>query len=172
MKRTDKESKVTELHKEFIQAKSAVLMDYQGMNVAELTEMRKKLREVSVEFRIIKNTLSKIATNDTSITGLNPFLRGTTAIAISKKDSIAGIKILDKMVKEYPKLRYKVAVIEGGLVDKVDIPKYVDLPPREILLGKLLGTAQAPVAGFMRVLSGTLTGLLNVMNGIKESKSE
>ena len=170
MKRTEKELKVKEIHEEFTEAKSAVLLDYKGLNVAEITDLRRKLREVSVDLKVIKNTLTKLASENTAYDAIKPFLIGPTAAAISKNDPVGGLKILDEFIKANPKLEYKAAVIEGTLVDKTQISKYADLPSRDVLVGMLLGTMQAPVAGFVRVMAGNLTGLLNVMNGIKESK--
>ena len=170
MKRFEKELVVKEMHEDIIEVKSAVLLDYKGLKVSEITDLRRRLREVSVEFKVIKNTLSKRAFVDTDFESINPFLVGPTAAALSRNDPVAGFKVLKDFIKENPKLEYKAAVIQGTLIEKGDIEKYADLPSREVLLGTLLGTMQAPVSGLVRILSGSISGLINVLNGIKESK--
>jgi large subunit ribosomal protein L10 len=170
VKREDKTKAVELLHDEFISAKSSVLIDYKGLDVAAITDLRSKLREVDIEFHVVKNTLSKIAAKGTAFEKLEPFFKGPTAITLSKKDPVAGIKVLDLFKKEKPVLEYKAAVVDGSLIKKEDISKFAALPSKEVLLAKLLGTLQAPVAGFVRVLAGNITGLMNVLNGIKDSK--
>ncbi len=170
MKRSAKIKAVEMLHDEFTDIQSSVLLDYKGLNVQEITELRAKLREVDIDFRVVKNTLSIIAAKGTDMELVKDYFKGPTAITISKVDPVAGIKVLDDFIKQNPKLSYKAAVVEGAFVDKDDIAKFANLPSRDVLLGRLLATMQAPVSGLARVLAGNITGLMNVLNGIKDAK--
>ncbi|MBN1356228.1 50S ribosomal protein L10 [bacterium] len=172
MKRADKVTTIEELHRDFQAVKSAILLDYKGLDVARITELRNRLREENVRFRVIKNTLSIRAAKDTDVGKLEPFFTGPTAVTLSDEDPVAGIKTLDAFIRENPSLKYKVALIEGTLIDKAQISALANLPPRDVLLSKLLGTMQAPVASFVRVIAGNISGLLNVMNGIRQAKTE
>lgn len=171
MKRVDKEAKVAEIQQNLQSASSAVFLDYRGLNVEEINQLRNKLREVSVEFSVIKNTLTKLAADGTDYESIKEMLKGPTAAAISQGDPVAGFKIIDEFAKENPKLKFKVAVVEGRAIDQAQMANLADLPPKEVLLGQLLGTMQAPVSGLARILAGNITGLLNVMNGIKDSRA-
>ncbi|MCD4654254.1 50S ribosomal protein L10, partial [bacterium] len=88
-----------------------------------------------------------------------------------KGDPVAGFKIINEFAKENPKLKFKIAVVEGMLVNQSQMTSLADLPSKEVLQGQLLATMQAPVTGLVRLLAGTVTGLLNVMNGIKDSRA-
>ncbi|MBN1550004.1 50S ribosomal protein L10 [bacterium] len=170
MKRNEKEQVVATLQQEFMDVKSAVLLDYKGLNVAEITELRNKLRESEIDFKVIKNTLSKLAAKGTDMEKLESCFIGPTAAAISKTDPVVGIKVLNDFIKSNPKLEFKGAVVEGAYFKKEDVAKLADLPSREVLLAQFLGTLQAPVSTFVRLMSGTISGLLNILNGIKSSK--
>lgn len=172
MKRDEKNQVVEQLRKDFSEAKSTILVDYQGLNVAEITDLRRKLREGCIDLKVLKNTLAIRAAKGTKLEKAEKYFEGPTAVVISKKDPVASIKILEKYSKENPKLVLKVGMIEGSLIEKNILPKLADLPSREVLLGMLLGTMQAPVATFVRLMAATPAGLLNVLNGIKNSKSE
>lgn len=172
MKREEKKQVVEQLRKEFQEAKSTILVNYQGLNVAEITDLRRKLHEGSIDFKVIKNTLAIIAAQGTSVEKAQKFFDGPTAAVISKNDPVSSIKILDNFAKENPKLVLKVGLVEGALFDRQSLPKLATLPSRPQLMGMLLGTMQAPLATFVRMMAATPSGLLNVLNGIKNSKSE
>jgi len=172
VKRSEKETKVAEIHEELLQASSAVFLDYRGLNVEEISDLRGKLRNVSVDFQVIKNTLTRRAAEGTQYAAICDYLVGPTAAAISKTDPVAGFKVIEEFAKDNPKLKFKIAVIEGQTIDQTQMATLADLPPKEVLLGQLLGTMQAPVSGLVRLLAGTVTGLLNVLNGIKDSRAE
>lgn len=170
MKRIEKEAKVQEIQTELLAASSAVFLDYRGLNVEKITQLRRKLSEVSVQFQVIKNTLTKRAAEGTRYDSVRDYLRGPTAAAISKGDPVAGFKVLDEFAKANPDLKFKIAVVGNQMINQGQMLQLADLPPREVLLSKLLGTMQAPVAGLVRILAGNITGLLNVLNGVKQSK--
>jgi len=171
VKRLEKEVKVTNIRKELLDASSVVFLDYRGLDVDEITQLRNQLRTVSVELKVIKNTLTKLAAEDTHYEAIQEFLKGPTAIAVSTDDPVAGFKILNEFAKINPKLKYKIGVIEGQTINQGQMVQLADLPPKEVMLGQLLATMQAPVSGLVRLFSGSVTGLFNVLNGIKDSRA-
>lgn len=125
-----------------------VVTDYRGLNVAQVTELRKQLREAGVEFQVLKNTLVKRATAQAQLTGLDEVLSGPTAIAFSKEDPVAPAKILNEFAKKNENLQIKAGVVEGKVVDVNQIKALADLPSREGLLSMLLSVLQAPIRNF------------------------
>jgi len=125
-----------------------IVTDYRGLNVAQVTELRKKLREAGVEFQVLKNTLVRRATAQAELTELDSALSGPTAIAFSKDDVVAAAKILTQFAKENEALEVKAGVVEGRVVDVAQIKALADLPSREGLLSMLLSVLQAPIRNF------------------------
>ena len=134
-------------------AQSVVLVDYRGLTVAQDTELRKKLREAGVTYRVYKNTMMKRAFEGTEFEGLEGCLEGPSAIAISKEDATAPARILAKYAKTVPTLELVAGVVENAYYDKAGIEALSQVPSREELLGKLLGSIQSPIANFARVLN-------------------
>lgn len=133
-------------------AVSATVVDYRGLTVSEDTQLRKTLREAGVQYKVFKNTLIKRATEGTDFSQLDGFLKGPTAIAVSRDDATAAARILAKFAKTAPKLELKGAVVEGKLYDEKEVQALAEIPSREELLGRLLGSIQSPVTNFARVL--------------------
>ena len=133
-------------------AVSATVVDYRGLTVSEDTQLRKTLREAGVQYKVFKNTLIKRAAEGTDFSQLDGFLEGPTAIAVSRDDSTAAARILAKFAKTAPKLELKGAVVEGKLYDEKEVQALAEIPSREELLGRLLGSIQSPVTNFARVL--------------------
>lgn len=127
---------------------TTVVADYRGLNVAQVTELRKQLREAGVEFQVLKNTLVRRATESADLAGLNEILTGPTAIAFSKDDAIAPAKILNDFSKKNEALQLKGGVVEGRIVGAEEIKALAELPSREGLLSMLLSVLQAPMRGF------------------------
>jgi large subunit ribosomal protein L10 len=125
-----------------------IVADYRGLNVAQVTELRKQLREAGVEFQVLKNTLARRATANAELTALDEFLTGPTAIAFSKEDIVTPAKILTDFAKKNDKLSVKAGVVEGKVVGFDQIKALADLPSREGLLSMLLSVLQAPVRNF------------------------
>lgn len=133
-------------------AVSATVVDYRGLTVSEDTQLRKTLREAGVQYKVFKNTLIKRAAEGTDFSQLDGFLEGPTAIAVSRDDATAAARILAKFAKTAPKLELKGAVVEGKLYDEKEVQTLAEIPSREELLGRLLGSIQSPVTNFARVL--------------------
>ena len=133
-------------------AKSAVVVDYRGLTVAQDTKLRKNLREAGVEYKVYKNTMMRFAMNGTEFEKLDELLEGPSALAVSKDDATAPARILFDFTKEAKALELKGGVVEGEYYDAKAIQTIATIPSKEILLGRLLGSMQSPVTNFARVL--------------------
>jgi len=127
---------------------ATVLTDYRGLTVAEVTELRRKLREAGIEFRVVKNTLIRRATAIAELTELDEHLTGPTAIAFSKDDAVAPAKVIMEFAKTNENLKVKAGIVEGKVVGFDQIKALADLPSREGLLSMLLSVLQAPIRNF------------------------
>ena len=134
-------------------AQSVVIVDYRGLTVAQDTELRKQLREAGIIYKVCKNTMMKRAFEGTDFAGLNPYLEGPSAIAISKDDATAPARIICKFAKDAKALEVKAGVAEGTVYDANGVNELSKVPTREVLLGRLLGSMQSPIANLARVLN-------------------
>ena len=148
-----KQPVVNEIKELLTDAQSAVLVSYRGITVEQDTAMRKELREADVEYKVYKNTMIRFAIQGTEFEALADDLKGPTAIAVSKTDATAPARILAKFAKTAPQLELVAGVVEGGYYDQAGIKALSEVPSREELLGKLLGSIQSPIANFARVIS-------------------
>ena len=134
-------------------AASAVGVDYRGLTVEQDTQLRKKLRESEVSYKVYKNTMIRFAVKGTEFEALVPHLEGPTALAVSKTDATAPARVLADFAKTADKLELKAGVVEGTYYDEKGIQVIATIPSREVLLGRLLGSMQSPIANFARVLN-------------------
>ncbi len=149
----------------------AVLTDYRGLNVAEATELRAKLREAGVEFKVLKNTLVHIAADLVGIEGLDSYLKGPTAIAFSYTDPVSPAKILAEFARTHKALEIKAGILENGVIDADAVKALADLPSKEVLLAKLLGAMQSPLSGFAGSLQNLLRQFVCVLDAVREKKA-
>ena len=133
-------------------AQSVVLVDHRGLTVQQDTELRKQLREAGVTYKVYKNTMMNFAFKGTDCEGLSDLLNGPSAIAVSKDDATAPARILCEFAKKAPKLEVKGGVVEGKVVDVAAINEVAQIPSREVLLGRLFGSFQSPIASFARIV--------------------
>ena len=133
-------------------AQSVVLVDYRGLTVAQDTELRKQLREAGVTYKVYKNTMMKRAFEGTEFEGLEGCLEGPSASAISKDDATAPARIIYNFAKDAPALELKGDVVEGTVYDIAGLTELSKIPSREVLLSRLLGSMQSPIANFARVI--------------------
>lgn len=147
-----KQPVVDEIKQHVAVAKSAVLVDYRGLTVEEDTILRKKLREEGVVYKVYKNTMLKRAFEGTDFSQLDLHLEGPTAIAFGIEDATAPARIINDVAKTAPKLEFKAGVVEGTYYDAEGIKLIATIPSREVLISKLLGSLQAPITNFARVL--------------------
>jgi large subunit ribosomal protein L10 len=149
---------------------SVILVDYQGMNVAQSTRLRARSRESGVEFVVVKNTLAQRAANQAGVEGISGFLVGPTALAFSE-DPVAGAKLMAEFSDEVESFEVKGGLLDGGRVmGAQDVVALSRLPGREQLLAQLLGAIQAPIAGLATVLNAPLRNLAIVLNQVAEQK--
>lgn len=143
-----KKQMVNEIADKFKNSASTIVVDYRGLSVGEVTELRKQLREAGVEFKVYKNTLTRRAAEAAEITGLNDSLTGPNAVAFSNEDVVAPAKILNEFAKKHEALEIKAGVLEGKLVSVEEVKALAELPSREGLLSMLLSVLQAPIRNF------------------------
>ena len=136
---------VVEIADKFKASQSAVVVDYRGLTVTEVTELRKQLRDAGVEFKVYKNSLTRRAAEAAELNGLNESLTGPNAIAFSTEDVVAPAKILNDFAKKHEALEIKAGVIEGNVATAEDVKALAELPSREGLLSMLLSVLQAPI---------------------------
>jgi large subunit ribosomal protein L10 len=165
MNRTEKQSAVDALAAKLAAAHSIYVTDYAGLNVRNATELRRRLRRAGVEYLVVKNTLALRALQSSRIAGLDAHFAGPTALALTATDAAAAAKVLSEFAKEFQKPTVKAAVVDGHEITPAQVKRLAQLPPRDVLLGQLAGTLQAPLAGFV----GALTGLLSTFVGAVEA---
>ena len=171
MARPEKEAVVKELTDKFSSAKSIVITDYLGLNVAEMTELRSKLREAGVEFKVVKNTLATIAANDVEMEEMTDYFSGPTAIAFGEDDAVSPAKVLVEFAKDHEVLEIKAGLLNGEIISKEKVESLAEIPSREELLAKAFASMKAPLSGLVNVLQGNIRGLVQVLNQIKEEKA-
>ena len=148
-----KQTVVQEIAENVKDAASVVVVDYRGLTVAEDTALRKQLREAGITYKVYKNTMMNFAFKGTDFESLKDVLEGPSAIAISKDDATAPARIIAKFAKTAPKLEIKAGVVEGTFYDAKGMEAIANVPSREELLSKLLGSLQSPITNLARVLN-------------------
>ncbi len=147
-----KKAIVSEIKEKLEKASSAVLVDARGLSVEQDTALRKQLREAGVDYKVYKNTMMNFAVADTQYEGLKDYFEGPSAIAISYEDPTAAAAIINKFRKNAKALEFKAGVIEGTCYDAAGMIQIADIPSRDVLLSKLLGSFKAPMSSFARVI--------------------
>ncbi len=170
MPRPEKIQQVQELTEKFKEAKAVYLTDFTGLDVIKATELRKRLREASVEYRVVKNTLAKMAAKNAGCDMLLDYLTGPTGLAFGIKDPIVPAKILTEFSKDNEKLKVKVGLFEGRVFDTKGVKQLALLPSREVLLSQLLSGLQAPISGFVGALGGILQKLVGTLDAVAKKK--
>ncbi len=133
-------------------AQSVVLVDYRGLTVEQDTQLRKQLREAGVTYKVYKNTFMNFAFQGTEFEGLTQYLEGPSAVAISTDDATAPARVLAEFAKSAEKLEIKAGVVEGTVYDAKGIAAIANIPSRDVLISKLLGSLQSPITNFARVM--------------------
>jgi large subunit ribosomal protein L10 len=163
---------VSELHDKFARAVSAVLADFRGLSVQELTDLRQQLREASLELAVVKNTLARLAVQKTAFEKLSPYLKGPTSITFSYRDTVAPAKVLSVYVRKQPKLGMRAGLFEGVVVPAEKIAEIADLPPRDVLLAQTLAAMQGPMAGLVGTLQGVAIMFIGTLQAYHDKKAE
>ncbi len=166
-----KRAVVEEISVKIKTAKAIVLADHRGLTVEQDTELRNALRKAGVDYKVVKNTLTRFAAKENGLDGLDSYLNGPTAMATHATDPVAPAKVLSEYAKKFDKLELKAGVVEGRVIDINGIKTLAELPPREVLIARVLGGLNAPISGFANVLNANLTGLVVALNAIAEKKA-
>jgi large subunit ribosomal protein L10 len=162
---------VAELAEKLSSACAGVLVSYKGINVEKDTALRKKLREAGVEYKVVKNTLLKRAAETANLNELSQFLEGTTALAVSKEDSVLTAKILCKFAKDNDFYKVKVGFVDGRVISDKEVHRLAKLPSKQVLIAQVLAGFNSPITGFVSVLNGTIRSLILALNAVAEKKS-
>lgn len=170
--RREKERLVAELHEKFKEVRAVILTDFTGLDVAQLTRLRRQLQEKGMEYRVVKNTLLRRASQRTALEALAEHFVGPNAIVISYDDPVLPAKILVEFAKEEPELQIKAGFVEGRVLEPKDVKALATLPSRELLVGQIVGLLKAPLAMLVGVLQAPMRELVGVLQAIKEGKSE
>lgn len=172
MNKQDKKELVDNLHKRLEKAEGSYLVDYQGLEVESLNQLRRDLRQANAEISVVKNRLLKLASKDTDTEQILDLMQGPTAIALTYDDVVAPAKALVDFAKKFKNLEIKGAQISGKQVDVPGVKKLAALPGRDVLLAQTLSVMQAVPTSFVRVLNGVTGQFMNVLKAIEEKKSE
>jgi len=164
MPKPEKIQAVDTLKSKFSAAKGIVLADFTGLTVAEVNELRRKCREAQVEYRVVKNTLARIAAKEAQITELVEHFQGPVAVALSEVDSIAPARVLDSFRKETQKPTLKAGFVEGKLFTAEELQKIASLPSRDGLVAQVIGAIQGPMAQVVWTLEGVLRNLVSILD--------
>lgn len=158
-----KEAKVAEIREKMEKAEAVVLARYQGLTVEEDTMLRKSLREAGVEYKVYKNSLVTLAAKELGHEGIVEFLEGPVSIAFGYEDATAPARILNDFAKTHKKLELKAGIVTGAIYDEAKINQLATIPPRDVLIAKLLGSFKAPISNFAY--------LVNAIKDKKEAES-
>ncbi len=171
MARPEKEALVQELTVKFTDSKSIVIANYLGLNVADMTELRKQLREAGVEFKVVKNTLASLAADNVEMDFMKDYFNGPTAIAFGVEDAVSPAKVLVDFAEEHEVLEIKGGALDGTQINVEKVKSLAKIPPKEQLLAQVFAGMKAPITGLVNVLQGNTRGLVQVLNQIKEQKA-
>lgn len=166
-----KEAIAKEIQGKIANASLVVFSDYRGLSVEEITDLRNKLRVPGVEFRVLKNTMMRFAMKNAGYEDVAAQIEGPNAVLFSNQDVVGPAKTMFDFIRQHPNLEVKFGLLEGQTISAINIKALADLPPREVLVAQVLGTMQAPITSFVRVLNANLTGLVRALDQIKEQKA-
>jgi large subunit ribosomal protein L10 len=154
-----KEAKVLEIKEKMEKAQGIIFAKYQGLTVEQDTELRKKLREAGVEYKVYKNTLTTLAAKELGFDAIESVLEGPLSVAFGYEDPTAPARILNDFAKDHKKLELKGGIVQGEIFDTAKVEQLAKIPPREVLIAQLLGSFKAPISNFAYLI-----------NAIKEKK--
>jgi large subunit ribosomal protein L10 len=162
---------VEELTEKLGRAKAVYVTQYLGLNVEDVTELRREFHANDVEYLVTKNTLLKLAAESNDIEGLDPYLSGPTAIALSYEDPTGPARVLKEFTKDRDLPKVKGIVFDGDVMDGSEFKRIADMPTKEQLLGMFAATLQSPLTKLMWALKSPMTDLSNTLSNLKDKKS-
>ena len=165
------QDELAQLTEKLDKAKAVYFTDFLGLDVSSITELRSEFFKASIEFKVTKNTLLKLAAKNINLEGLDDFLVGSTAIAISYDEPTAPAKVLKKFTEDHEKPDVKAILFDGEVLDGSEYLKFATLPTKDELLTKLVLMLNSPITILARTLSGSMTNFVNGLNNLKNTKS-
>lgn len=167
-----KQAIVADIKEKLTGAKGMVITSYRGLTVAQDTKLRSKFREAGVHYQVVKNTMTRIAAHEAGIEGLDQYLEGTTAIAVSNTDPVAPAKVISDFIKEHKldSLEIKAGMVEGKVIDAAGVKSLAALPTREVLIAQVLAGMQSPIVGFVNVLQGSIRNVVYALDALRKQK--
>jgi large subunit ribosomal protein L10 len=173
--KAQKQEMVTTLAEQVSKSQTIYVTDFTGLNVAHITDLRRRLRAVGVEYVVVKNTLARRALTEQQLKadggGLESFLAGPTALVLAGADPVSAAKVLADFAKEFEKPSIKVGLVEGKPVTQAQVKALAALPSKQQLLAQLGGVLQSPMAGFLGVLNGVLYSMVGALESLKEKRA-
>ena len=169
-----KQAVVTEIEEKIKNSKSIVVVDYRGLSVSEVTELRGQFRDNDIDYKVYKNTLARRAFQNLGHDGILEHLTGPNAIAFAMSDATASAKVTTKFAEENDKLEIKAGMLDGQVLDVAGISKLAKIPSREVLIGKLVGSLKSPISNFVnttqQMLHSPMRNLIHVAETLAERR--
>ena len=170
--KAQKQEMVTALAERLRRSRTVYVTDFTGLDVAKLTQLRRRLRQAGVEYVVVKNTLALRALGDAQVSGLEPHLAGPTGLALAGADPGPAAKVLAEFTKEFERLAIKAGLVNGRAMTSDQVKRLAALPTRKELLAQLGGALQAPMAGVVGALNGLLMNMVGVLEGLRTKRAE
>jgi large subunit ribosomal protein L10 len=171
MLRNEKDAVIAEVAQLLTDRENLFVSDYRGLTVAELAELRGKLRESGATLKIVKNTLGGIAADRAGRETVKDLFSGPTAVTFCGDDLVGAAKALADFAKTHPQIDVRGGLLDASLIDPAGIKALASLPPRDVLIAQVVGTMAAPMTGLVTVLQGTISGFVRALNQVAEQRA-
>ena len=168
--RPEKVAKIAEIKELISNSKATILVDFCGLTVAQDTKFRVEMRKAGIKYIVVKNTLLRIAAQEAGVEGLEPSLEKNTAIAVAPEDPVAVAKIICDFAKTNKELKVKAGILDGKVISADEVKALAALPPKEVLVAKLLGSMNSPISGLVGVLQGTIRKVVYALDAVRKAK--